>query len=145
MFNFCFFFCSWLTLFAQLVLAYSQAVLNRRLTSAHGGMIQSTFIGSLKKQLDDLLDCCHYLKYDLSIYMKLGRWPFHEPGGEKRSVILSWYLQWFGVPSHAALKKVAEKLSSRFRASPPEPLLQLFLPHTRVEGIKEIRNLLYAT
>ncbi|XP_030534487.1 anaphase-promoting complex subunit 1 isoform X4 [Rhodamnia argentea] len=127
----------------KLALAYTQASLGGKLTNARGSVVQSIFIGSLRKRLEDLFKCSRHLRDDLHSYLKLGRWPADGSDGKRRSIILSWYLQWFGVPSPSAVEKAVKKVNAKsVSSSSLVPLLRLLLPSTHISALSEIGRLL---
>lgn len=64
---------------------------------------------------------------------------------ERRSVILSMYLQWHGVPPPSVIRRVAEKIEPLLKVSPSSvALLRLLLPTTHISVIKEMGKLLYS-
>ncbi|KAI6705445.1 hypothetical protein NL676_008407 [Syzygium grande] len=97
----------------KLALAYTQAALGGKLTNARGSVVQSIFIGALRKRLEDLFQCSRHLSDDLHSYLKLGRWPADGSDGKRRSIILSWYLQWFGMPSPSVVEKAVKKVNAK--------------------------------
>ncbi|KAL8144559.1 hypothetical protein V2J09_017591 [Rumex salicifolius] len=121
----------------KLALAYNEAVLQGRLTPSLSGIIQPTFLGSIKKRLDDLLNYSPTLKQDLCKYLKNGEWPvgLHS---DKRSLLLSWYLQRFRVPAPFAVQSALAKLKGKALTSARVPLLHLLLPSTHPKAIAVI-------
>ncbi|OWM69945.1 hypothetical protein CDL15_Pgr025794 [Punica granatum] len=123
----------------KLALTYSEALLSGSLATPKGSIVQSVFVGSLRKRLEDLFLCSTSLRDDLAAYLKSGRWP----STERRAVILSLYLQWFGVPTPSVIGKVAERIKPVRKISRSSvALLRLLLPTTHVTAIKEIDELL---
>jgi anaphase-promoting complex subunit 1 len=53
----------------QLALTYNEALLSGRLTTPRGSIIQSVFLGSLKKRVEELLHCSEGLKIDFCNYL----------------------------------------------------------------------------
>ncbi|CAN1174838.1 Anaphase-promoting complex subunit 1 [Linum perenne] len=117
----------------KLAVTYNEAVLRGKLTTWQGSIVQSTFLGSLKKRMEELLNHSEELNNDLRVYLSSGRWP----NGTNNSVLLSWYLQWFGVPSPSVINAVATKLKPL-----SVPLFRLLLPRTDVNAVKQIVQLL---
>lgn len=125
----------------QLALAYNEALLSGRLTSSRGGNVQSNFIACLRKQVEELLNCSQDLKDDFCNYVHSGRWPNGESHGDKRQLLLSWYVQWFGVPSPSVIKVAVEKVKPKLKSSSLVPLLHLLFPRTHINAIAEIDKL----
>lgn len=129
--------------FVQLALAYNEAVVNGRLTTSRGVIVQSAFLGSLQKCIEELLSYSPALSDDFCNYLKSGKWP--EEGREgNSSTVLSWYLQWYGVPAPCVIKTVVEKLSP-LRTSSSIPLLRLLLPRTHINALVEIDKLWFSS
>ncbi|XP_010067541.2 anaphase-promoting complex subunit 1 isoform X5 [Eucalyptus grandis] len=127
----------------KLALAYTQASLGGKLTNARGSVVQSIFIGSLRKRLEDLFQFSRHLSDDLHSYLTLGRWPADGSDGKRRSIILSWYLQWFGIPSPSVVEKAVKKVNAKsVSSSSSVPLLRLLLPTTHISALSEIGRLL---
>lgn len=126
----------------KLALTYNEALLSGRLTTTRGSIIQSVFLGSLKKRVEELLHCSEGLKIDFCNYLNFGRWPNDQTGGEKNSVLLSWYLQWFAVPSSSIIKTAMERVKPKLVSASSVPLLRLLLPRTHINAIGEIDKLL---
>lgn len=125
----------------QLALAYNEALLSGRLTASRGGIIQSVFIGSLRRRVEDLLNYSPGLKKDFFNYLNSGEWPNEESQGGKESILLSWYLQWFCVPAPSVVKTAVEKIRPKLRRPSSIPLLRLLLPRTHINAIGEIDKL----
>uniref|UniRef100_A0A7N0U9Q1 Anaphase-promoting complex subunit 1 n=1 Tax=Kalanchoe fedtschenkoi TaxID=63787 RepID=A0A7N0U9Q1_KALFE len=121
----------------KLALAYNDAVIGGRLSSARGSIIQPTFIGSMRKRVQELLADTGVVSNDLPRYLKQGKWP----DDESRSVLLSWYLQWFSLPNALVLREVLGKIESKCQRSSSVPLLRLMLPQTHINGIAAIDKL----
>lgn len=121
----------------KLALAYNEAVLQGRLTQSRSGIIQPIFLGSIKKRLDDVLNYSPGLKEDLCKYLKCGEWPvgLHS---DKRSILLSWYLQRFGVPASFVVQAALAKINGKIRTSSRVPILHLLLPKTHPSAIAVI-------
>lgn len=127
----------------QLAVAYNEALLNGRLSTSRGGIVQSNFIGSLRKRVEDLLNSSEGIKDCLCNYLKSGRWPNGESQGEKGPILLSLYLQWFGVPSPSVIKAAFDKIKPKLTSSSSfTPLLRLLFPSTDINAIGEIGKLL---
>ncbi|CAM8913570.1 unnamed protein product [Rhodiola kirilowii] len=121
----------------KLAFAYNEALLDGRLTSDRGAIIQPTFIGSMRKRVEELLSDSGSISEDLTSYLKLGRWP----DDESRSVLLSWYLQWFSLPNPLVLNDVLDIVKSKCLKSSSVPLLRLMLPRTHINGLAAIDKL----
>ncbi|CAI0443752.1 unnamed protein product [Linum tenue] len=122
----------------KLALTYNESVLRGKLTTSQGSIVQSTFLGSIKKRVEELLTRSE-LSVDLRCYLSSGSWPNEEPN----AVLLSWYLQWFGMPTPATLNAAAAKLNSK-RLPPSVPLFRLLLPRTDVNAVSHVVNMLSA-
>lgn len=60
----------------------------------------------------------------------------------KNSLLLSWYLQWFAVPSSSIIKTAMERVKPKLVSASSVPLLRLLLPRTHINAIGEIDKLL---
>ncbi|XP_038722804.1 anaphase-promoting complex subunit 1 [Tripterygium wilfordii] len=127
----------------KLALTYNEAILGGKLATSRGGIIQSIFLGSVRKRIEELLNCSEGLRNDLCNYLMLGRWP-DEAEGDKNSVLLSWYLQWFGIPASSVVKAVVDKIKPKLLSSSSVPLLRLSLPGTHMNAIRDIDKLLFS-
>ncbi|XP_047316183.1 anaphase-promoting complex subunit 1 [Impatiens glandulifera] len=126
----------------KLALAYKEALLNERLINPKGGIIQSVFIGSMRKRVDELFENVCGLQNHLSNYLRLGKWPSEDSNG---CAILSWYLQWNDVPSPYVLKTAVEKARSVVGASKSSsllPILNLLIPRTQTSAMAQIDKIL---
>lgn len=121
----------------QLALAYNEALLNGRLTIQNGSIVQSTFLGSLKKRFEEILNLSFCITNDFHEYLLSGRWPKKDTTGWKRSILLSWYLQWHGVPPSIGVRSAREKIKL-VNISSSMPLLHLLFPGTHVTATAEI-------
>ncbi|KAL3521228.1 hypothetical protein ACH5RR_019377 [Cinchona calisaya] len=110
----------------KLALAYNEALDNGRLEILNSGIVQPTFLGSVKKRLEEILNLSLHIKSDLQEYLLLGRWPKNDTMGWKRSMLLSWYLRW-------------QKIK-RVNISSSVPLLHLLFPGTQVTAIDEFNK-----
>ncbi|KAB1217628.1 Anaphase-promoting complex subunit 1 [Morella rubra] len=128
----------------KLAMNYTEALLGGRLTTSRGDIVQPKFIGSLRKRVDELLDCDPGLKDDLYNYLNYGRWPTGGSQGEKGSLLLSWYLQWFGVPAPFVMKAAVEKIKPKpkLMSSSLIPFLRLLFPSTHINAIGEMDKFL---
>eukprot|EP00257_Ricinus_communis_P020956 XP_015580327.1 anaphase-promoting complex subunit 1 [Ricinus communis] len=129
----------------KVALTYNEALLSGRLSSSKGGVIQSIFLGSLGKQVEELLTYSEEMKNDLCNYLTSARWPDDETQGEKSSVLLSWYLQWFGVPDPSMIWMAAEKIKPKLVSSSSVPFLRLLFPTTHINAIGEIDKYLFTS
>jgi anaphase-promoting complex subunit 1 len=122
----------------QLALTYIEALMTAKLSTSKGGIVQSTFVGSLRKQVEELLNSSQELKDDFHIYLKLGKWPDGE-SQDKRSILLSWFLQWYNVPASSVIRKAIDRVNPKRKSSTSLiPLLRLSLPRTHINVISEI-------
>uniref|UniRef100_A0A803M3V4 Anaphase-promoting complex subunit 1 n=1 Tax=Chenopodium quinoa TaxID=63459 RepID=A0A803M3V4_CHEQI len=126
----------------KLVVAYNEALLRGRLSSSRDGIVQSNFLGSLRKRVEELFSCSHEMQTDLHNYLTSGKWPDDKLRGKKCSLLLSWYLQWFCVPSPSVIQTTMERLKPKLKRSSAAPLLRLVFPRIHVRVISEIDKLL---
>lgn len=103
--------------------------------------MQSSFLGSLRKRVEDVLNCSTDLNASIRNYTLSGKWPTDDSHMMKSSVTLSWYLQWYSVPSPLDIKRAAEKIKSA-KTSSSVPLLRLVFPTTHVAAIDVINTFL---
>ncbi|KAI8540111.1 hypothetical protein RHMOL_Rhmol09G0236700 [Rhododendron molle] len=127
----------------KLALAYNEALLEGKFPNSRGGIIQSTFLGSLRKRVEELLNHYSELENDLQNYLKSGRWPDENSQHRNPSTLLALYLQWYGVPPPSAVKTAIEKIK-RVHKSSSVPLLRLLFPRTRINAIREIDKLSFS-
>ncbi|KAF6170410.1 hypothetical protein GIB67_014340 [Kingdonia uniflora] len=124
----------------KIAVAYNKALMRGRLTSSRGGIIQSIFIASLEKRVEDILNHSR-VKDDLPNYLNVGDWP-DERSRKAEGAVLSWYLKWFEMPHPFVLNSVIRKINARLKMpSSSVPLLHLMLPRTHINAIVEIDNL----
>lgn len=121
----------------KLSLTYIEALMSGKLSSPKGGIVQSAFIGSLRKKVEELLNCSQELKDDFHTYLKLGKWPDGE-SQDKRSILLSCYLQWFDVPASSVIRLAIDRVKPKLMSSSSVPLLRLCFPRTHINVISEI-------
>ncbi|XP_047149623.1 anaphase-promoting complex subunit 1 [Vigna umbellata] len=121
----------------KLALIYIEALMNGKLSAPKGGIVQSTFVGSLRKQVEELLNCSQELKDDFHNYLKLGKWPDGE-SQDKRSILLSWFLQWFDVPASSVIRTTVDRVKPKLMSSSSVPFLRLLFPRTHIRVISEI-------
>ncbi|KAI9156178.1 hypothetical protein LWI28_001768 [Acer negundo] len=124
----------------KLALAYNEALLNGRLTTSRGGIVQSIFIGSLEKRLEELLKCSERLKNDFGNYLISGKWP--DDLENHSAVLLSWYLTWYSIPASSVIKTTVEKIKPKLISSSLVPLLRLLFPTTHMNAIGEVDKLI---
>ncbi|KAK9061061.1 hypothetical protein SSX86_018241 [Deinandra increscens subsp. villosa] len=124
----------------KLALAYNDALLKGRLSSSRGSIVQSTFLGSLNKRVEELLECSPSLTVSIHDYFRSGKWP----ASENLSTLVSWYLQWYSVPPPAIVEAGIKKLWS-IQTPSSMPLLRLLFPLTNISAIKEIDTFLLST
>ncbi|XP_027331009.1 anaphase-promoting complex subunit 1 isoform X2 [Abrus precatorius] len=123
----------------KIALTYIEALMTGKLSAPKGGIVQSRFVGSLRKQVEELLNCSQELKDDFHKYLKLGKWPDGE-SQDKRSILLSWFLQWFDVPASSLIRTAADRVKPKFMSSSSVPLLRLVFPRTHINAISEINR-----
>nr|XP_029143708.1 anaphase-promoting complex subunit 1 isoform X4 [Arachis hypogaea] len=123
----------------KLALTYIEALMTQKLSAPKGGIIQSTFVGSLRKQVEELLNGSQELRDDFHKYLKLGTWPNGEPQ-DKRSILLSWFLHWYDVPTSSAIKIAIDRVKPKLMSSSSVPLLHLCFPRTHINVISEIHR-----
>ncbi|KAG8390120.1 hypothetical protein BUALT_Bualt01G0050500 [Buddleja alternifolia] len=125
----------------KIALAYNEALSNGRLTTSRGEIVQSAFLGSLKKRVEELLTHSTDLKADLCAYTTSGEWPADDSFGNKSRTVLSWYLHWYSVPSPLDIKRAAEKIKHS-KVSSSVLLLRLVFPRTHSVAIDAINKFL---
>lgn len=125
----------------QLVVAYNEALLRGRLSSSRYGIVQSNFLGSLRKRVEELFSCSHEMQTDLRNYWTCGKWP----DDKKCYILLSWYLQWYCVPSPSVIQTTIERLKPKLRRSSAAPLLRLVFPRIHVRVISEMDKMLISS
>lgn len=126
--------------FLQIAIAYNDAIVRGRLTSPRGAIMQPTFIESLGRRVEEMLNFSHELKVNLVGYLG-GKW-LHEQGDKTGAIILSWYLQWFGIPPPHLVKSALVRVKPETMKSSAVPLLSMLLPRTRASALSEIHKLL---
>ena len=131
-------------LWSQVALAYNEAVTSGRLASS-GGFVQSIFLASLGKRCEEILNCSTELKINLRNYLTSEAWSDdHNSKLQKDTILLSWYLKWFSVPSPSIIRAAVEKIKSKFNISTSAvPLLRLLLPSTHISAISEIDRVFF--
>ncbi|KAL6865049.1 hypothetical protein ACP4OV_016200 [Aristida adscensionis] len=116
--------------------AYNEALVDGRITN--GGIIQSTFLESLMKRVEDIVAELPNLKDNLSSYMSTGKWP----ETQNDAVLLSWYLQWYSIPPPNVVASALKNIRPRVPAGASMiPLLRFLLPTTHLVGLMEIDKL----
>ncbi|XP_021862745.2 anaphase-promoting complex subunit 1 isoform X2 [Spinacia oleracea] len=125
----------------KLVVAYNEALLRGRLSSSRYGIVQSNFLGSLRKRVEELFSCSHEMQTDLRNYWTCGKWP----DDKKCYILLSWYLQWYCVPSPSVIQTTIERLKPKLRRSSAAPLLRLVFPRIHVRVISEMDKMLISS
>lgn len=120
----------------KVALAYSGALVDGRISN--GGIIQTTFLESLMKRVDNIFAELPSLKANLVNYLGRGKWP----DTQNDMMLLSWYLQWYSIPPPHVVASAIEKIKPRApnRVS-MLPLLRLLLPTTHLVGLMEIEKL----
>eukprot|EP01018_Ginkgo_biloba_P012111 Gb_37425 [translate_table: standard] len=143
----------------KVAVAYYGALVDGKLQSARGELIQSTFLASIAKRVEDIL--CHWQHLpmkqhspysDLVDYLTNGKWPLEPPTEPVQrnllpSIFLAYYLRWYDVPPapvvNSAMQKVMECFPRSFvsaghNPNPRIPLLGLMLPGTHVHALSQI-------
>ncbi|PHT44904.1 hypothetical protein CQW23_14062 [Capsicum baccatum] len=126
----------------KIALAYNNGLLSKRSTSSKEGIVQSTFLGSVKKWVEKILSSSLEFQ-DFSTYIKSGRWPT-EDCGRRASTLLSWYVQWYNVPSPFEVKRAFDKINVVITPS-SVPLLHLVFPRTDVTALCEINRVAFCS
>lgn len=127
----------------QLAIAYNEAAIGGKLTDAKV-IVQSTFIASLRKRVEEMLNYSQ-VRDDFLDYLGNGKWPHERSDKDKdRSMILSWYLQWFDVPPPHVVKLAMEKIKTKVMVSSAVPLLRLLLPTTHISVLELIDELCFS-
>jgi anaphase-promoting complex subunit 1 len=120
----------------QVALAYNGALVDGRISS--GGIVQSTFLESLTKRVDNIFAELPNLKASFVSYLGTGKWP----DAQSDAVLLSWYLQWYSIPPPHVVASAVEKIKPRAPGGASMlPLLRLLLPTTHLVGLMEIEKL----
>ncbi|KAK4480701.1 hypothetical protein RD792_013783 [Penstemon davidsonii] len=122
----------------QIALAYNEALSNGRLTTSKGEIVQSAFLGSLKKRVEEVLNYSPELRTNICAYITTGKWPSDR-------TTLSWYLQWYSVPSPLDIKTAANKIKKQGKISSSIPLLRLVFPGTHIAAIDLINGCLLSS
>lgn len=126
------------------MVAYNEALLSGRLTTSRGSIVQSNFLGSLRKRVEEILSCREGLKDDFRNYLDSGRWPSGDVQGVRSTIFLSWYLQWYGIPDSSLIKTAIAKIKPKFQSSSVVPLLHLLFPQTHINAILEMDKALFS-
>ncbi|XP_068662507.1 anaphase-promoting complex subunit 1 isoform X2 [Aristolochia californica] len=121
----------------KIAIAYNEALVGGKLSNLREGIMQSMFIGALKERIETILKCSLEGNDSIRNYLKEGKWPQGELNGDKRgAVLLSWFVQWFGIPSPNVLRLTVEKVRGKvLMGSSSLPLLRLLLPTTHVGAL----------
>lgn len=130
--------------FLQLAIAYNEALLSGKLTTSRGSIVQSNFLGSLRKRVEEILSYCQGLKNDFRNYLDSGRWPSGDIQGVRNTIFLSWYLQWYSIPDSSLIKAAIGKIKPKFQSSSVVPLLHLLFPRTDINAILEMDKALFS-
>jgi len=112
-------------------------LLSKRSTSSKEGIVQSTFLGSVQKRVDEILNSSLEFPKDFSTYMKSGKWPTEDSERRVSSTLLSWYVRWYNVASPFEVKRALDKIKA-INTSSSVPLLHLVFPTTDVTALSEI-------
>uniref|UniRef100_A0A1D1Y4T9 Anaphase-promoting complex subunit 1 n=2 Tax=Anthurium amnicola TaxID=1678845 RepID=A0A1D1Y4T9_9ARAE len=128
----------------KIAIAYNEAIIRgrltctreSRLTCTREGIIQATFIESLGKRVEEILNCSHKLKGNLRNYLE-GHW-LYKQDDKFGFALLSWHLQWFGIPPPYVAKSAVEKIKPKITGSLGVPLLRILLPTTHATALSDI-------
>eukprot|EP00268_Persea_americana_P044215 TRINITY_DN4466_c0_g1_i1.p1 TRINITY_DN4466_c0_g1~~TRINITY_DN4466_c0_g1_i1.p1 ORF type:complete len:1760 (-),score=299.95 TRINITY_DN4466_c0_g1_i1:451-5376(-) len=127
----------------KLAIAYNEDAIGGKLTGARV-IVQSTFIASLRKRVEEILNNSQ-ARDDFIDYLSNGKWPHERSDKDKhRSMILSWYLQWFDVPPPHVVKLAMEKIKTKVMISSAVPLLRLLLPTTHISVLVQIDEICFS-
>lgn len=122
----------------QIAVAYNEAVISGRLSSPRGALIQSSFMASINRRIEDILNCCQGGELFYT-YLKQGKWPNRQSKENERDLmLLSWYLQWFGLPPAIHVNSAIEKIKSKVMLPSILPLLHLLLPTVHISALTNI-------
>lgn len=135
----------------KVAVAYSGALVDGKLQSVSGELIQSTFLAALAKRVEDILNYWQHRRMDganycndLVNYLTNGKWP---PSAELyqsdllANMFLSFYLRWYDMPPASVVNSAMKRLESFPRAfvslkhNPRMPLLALMLPGTHSRAL----------
>lgn len=107
-------------------------------SSGGGGIVQSVFMGSIRRRVEDIFLLCGSLQSDLCAYLSTGRWPPSQ--SKKRVLALTWYLQWLGMPAPSVIRRAVDRINSCGLTQGPSyvPLLRLLLPTIDVSALREV-------
>ncbi|XP_047093985.1 anaphase-promoting complex subunit 1 isoform X1 [Lolium rigidum] len=120
----------------KVALAYNGALVDGRISC--GGIVQSTFLESLTKRVDNIFAELPKLKASFVSYLGTGKWP----DAQNDAVLLAWYLQWYSIPPPHVVASAVEKIKPRAPGGVSMlPLLRLLLPTTHLVGLMEIEKL----
>ncbi|GAA0138654.1 hypothetical protein LIER_00357 [Lithospermum erythrorhizon] len=121
----------------KLALAYNDALLSGRLKTSGGGIVQSTFLGSLRKRVEEILSLTPDSREDLVNYCRYEKWPAEDSRRRVRSINLSLYLLWYCLPPAAVVKSAVERIK-HINPLSSVPILRLLLPGTHFSAIKDL-------
>lgn len=135
----------------KVAVAYSGALVDGKLQSVSGELIQSTFLAALAKRVEDILNYWQHRRMDganycndLVNYLTNGKRP---PSAELyqsdllANMFLSFYLRWYDMPPASVVNSAMKRLESFSRAfaslkhNPRMPLLALMLPGTHSRAL----------
>ncbi|KAG1339077.1 putative Anaphase-promoting complex subunit 1 [Cocos nucifera] len=124
----------------KLALAYNEALISGKLSCNGSGIIQSTFMESIRKRIEEILANSKKLRDNFLIYLDLGKWPNRQIDGDQMDAMhLSWYLLWYDIPPPHVVKSAIQKVKLKAPMSlSMVPLLHLLMPTTHAKGITEI-------
>ena len=85
-----------------------------------------------------MLTSSNEVKVNLPRYLE-GKWP-RQQGDMVGAIILSWYLQWFGLPNSHAVKSALVKAKPGVMKS-SVCLLSMLLPRTHISALYEVEKI----
>ncbi|XP_031485584.1 anaphase-promoting complex subunit 1 isoform X2 [Nymphaea colorata] len=125
----------------KVALAYNEALVNGLLNHSTG-VIQSTFLASLGRRIEDILVSWSGASGHLLKYLADGKCPFEDMAKDLRStLLLSCYLQWFEIPSSSIVQSAVSKIKVK-AVIPSVPFLHMLLPATHINALSLIYKLL---
>ncbi|XP_038980234.1 anaphase-promoting complex subunit 1 isoform X2 [Phoenix dactylifera] len=124
----------------KLALAYNEALISGKLSCNGSGIIQLTFMESIRKRIEEILANSKMLRHNFLVYLDLGKWPNNQIDGDWMDAVhLSWYLLWYDIPPPYVVKSAIRKIKLKTPISlSMVPFLHLLLPTTHAKGITEI-------
>ncbi|CAN6469882.1 unnamed protein product [Victoria cruziana] len=126
----------------KVALAYNEALVNGLLDHSNG-VIQSTFLASLGRRIEDILGSWDGASGHLIKYLADGQCPFQDMDKDLRStLLLSCYLQWFEIPSASTVRTAVSNIKAK-AALPSVPFLHMLLPGAHISALSLIHKLLF--